>query len=313
LTVEAFIAIVGFILGTTLLIFSSDKAVEHSIKIASTLAVPPFIIGLVLVSIGTDLPEIANSIVACAAGHGDINVGDSLGSVLTQITLVFGLISLLGKEFNVKRKEIIVTGICLILALILAVSIAQQGYISRLNALALIASWPVFMFFTRRLTRKEVKKKFVYRYRLNLRKDLLIAVLGFVGVAIGAYMLVQSIIKLSVVFNVSEYLISFFIASVGTSLPELVVDLIAIRKREYELVVGDIIGSCIVDASLSIGIGQLLFPNYVSGELAMITGLYAIFTSIIVITTLALRKKLDRKTGIFFIFLYLFSYTILSI
>jgi cation:H+ antiporter len=134
-----------------------------------------------------------------------------------------------------------------------------------------------------------------------------------VGVAIGAYVLVQSIIKLSVVFNVSEYLISFFIASIGTSLPELVVDLIAIRKKEYELVVGDIVGSCIVDASLSLSIGQLLFPSYISGKLALITGLYAIFASIVVITTLALRKKLDRKAGMFFIFLYLFSYTMLSV
>ena len=313
MAIEAFIAIVGFIIGITVLVYSSDKAVKHSIKIATTLGISPFIVGLILVSIGTDLPEIANSIISCATGHGNINVGDSLGSVLTQITLILGLIVLLSKEFIVKRKEVIVTGMCLILALILAVSIAKKGYISRFNGFILIASWPAFMFFTKWLTEKEVKKKFVYEYKWSFRKDLITAILGFVCVALGAHLLIQSVIKLSTVFNVSEYFISFFLVSIGTSLPELIVDLTAIRKKEFELAIGDIVGSCIVDATVSIGIGNLLFPNFISGRLAMITGLYAILASIIVITTLAWKKRLDRRIGIFFIFVYLFSYTMLSL
>jgi len=117
---------------------------------------------------------------------------------------------------------------------------------------------------------------------------------------------------LSEVFHVSEYLISFFVVAIGTSLPELVVDLAAIRKKQYELAIGDIIGSCIVDASFAAGIGPLIFPIRVSGKLAMITGLYAIFGSIVVILTLALRKKVDKKAGALFIFVYLLSYTLLS-
>lgn len=312
MTPEIFIAILGFILGITVLIFSSDRAVKHSIRIATMLGISPFIVGLVLVSIGTDFPEIANSVVSSALGHGDINAGDSFGSVLTQLTFVFGIMSLLNTGFEIKRKVIIVSGICLILSLILSVSIAQQGYISRLNALIMIATWPVLILITKRLTKKDVKKKFVYQYKQNFRKDLIIAILGFVGVGIGSYMLIQSIIKLSTVFEVSEYLISFFIVSIGTSLPELIVDLTAIRRKEFELAVGDIMGSCIIDATVSIGIGNLFFPNFISGRLAMITGLYAIFASIIVMTILALRKKLDRRVGILFIFIYLFSFTMLS-
>jgi len=313
LTVEAFIAIVGFILGISILIFSSDKAVEHSIKIASILGASPFIIGLVLVSIGTDLPEIANSILSCATGHGNINVGDSLGSVLTQITLILGLIAILSKDFILKRKEVMISGLCLILVLILTVYIVQKGYISRLNAFILFSTWPFLMLLTGKLTEKDVKKQFVYHYKPNIKRDFTIAILGFIGVAIGAYILIQSVIRLSSVFKVSEFFISFFIVSIGTSLPELIVDLTAIRKKEYELAIGDIIGSCIVDATVSISIGNLLFPNLISGNLAMITGLYAILASIIVIATLALRNKLDRKVGIFFIFVYLFSYTMLSL
>jgi len=145
------------------------------------------------------------------------------------------------------------------------------------------------------------------RYFYHFRK----AALGFIGVAIGAYIVIQSVIALSAVFQISEYLISFFLVAIGTSLPELVVDLTAVRRQQYKLAMGDIIGSCIFDACLSIGIGPLISPITVSGELATITGLYAIFGSIMVILTLALREKVDGISGAFFIFLYLLSYLIL--
>ena len=312
------VAIVGLILGIVLMAYSSDKAVEHSVKIASALRISPFLIGLVLVSIGTDLPEIVNSIVSCAVGHADIELGDSLGSVLTQMTLILGLLPFLAGKFKVKRKEVLVIGAFEVLALILAVSIAEKGYFTRINALFLVASWPVFMLLTRSVTAKKAKKKEHVMTRTDERHlhhlhDWVIAILGFAGVAIGAYAVVQSVIKLSAVFHISEYFISFFVVAIGTSLPELVVDLSALRKKQYELAIGDAIGSCIVDATVSVGIGQVFFPQAVSGETAMITGLYAIFASIVVILTLALREKVDKKAGALFIFVYLLSYTLLRV
>jgi cation:H+ antiporter len=145
------------------------------------------------------------------------------------------------------------------------------------------------------------------------RYHFVVAFLGFIGVAIGAYIVIQSVITLSEAFGIPEYLISFFVLAIGTSLPELVVDLAAIRKKQYELAIGDLIGSCIVDASLSIGIGPLLFPIKVDGMFVMVTGLYAIFVSIVIISLLALRGKVDRKIGALFIALYLLSYATLSV
>jgi cation:H+ antiporter len=137
------------------------------------------------------------------------------------------------------------------------------------------------------------------------------AALGFIGVAIGAYIVIQSVIALSAVFNISEYIISFFVVAIGTSLPELVVDLTAVRMHQYELAMGDVIGSCIFDACISIGIGPLIFPIAVSGGLALITGSYALLVSVAVILTLALREKVDKISGVLFIFLYLLSYLLL--
>ena len=316
---EVIAAIIGLVLGIVLIAFSSDKAVEHSVKIASALRISPFMIGLILVSIGTDLPEIVNSIISCAVGHADIELGDSLGSVLTQMTLVIGLLPFFAGKFKVKRKEVLVIGACEVLALMFAVSIAEKGYFTRINALFLVASWPVFMLLTRSATAKNAKEKeqavvaYTDENDLHHFRHWVIAILGFGGVAIGAYVVIQSVITLSAVFHISEYLISFFLVAIGTSLPELVVDLTAIRKKQYGLAIGDAIGSCIVDASVSVGIGLVFFPQAVSGKTALITGLYAIFGSIVVVLTLALRQKVDKKAGALFILVYLLSYILLRV
>ena len=271
--------------------------------------------GLVLGAVGTDLPEIANSITSCAMGHGDLDVGDSLGSVLTQITLMVGLVPFVGGTFKVKRREIAVIGACEILGLIYAVSVVEKGYFTRLNALFLVVSWPIFMIISRGYVAGKVVEDelAVERIGRKVSRDLIIALLGFIGVAVGAYVVVQSVIALSEAYNVPEYLVGFFVLAVGTSLPELVVETIAVRRKEYEFAIGDAIGSCLVDATLAIGIGQLLFPTTVSGTLATVTGTYAIFSSIVVLLTLALRGKHDRKTGLLFIAIYLMSYTLLRV
>jgi cation:H+ antiporter len=312
---EVILGLAGLIAGLALLAYSGDKAVEHSSIIALQLGIPPLMIGLLLVSLGTDLPEIVNSIVSSALNHGDINVGDSLGSALAQMSLVLGLLPFLAGTFKVKRKEVGIIGACEVLALMLAVSIGEKGNISQMNGLFLVASWPIFMLLIRSATANNITEKeeqdppHTNQRRLH---HFGVAILGFVGVAIGSLIVIESVIMLSSVFHVSEYLISFFVVAIGTSLPELVVDLTAIRRKQYELAIGDVIGSCIVDASFSVGIGPLIFPIEVTGKLVMVTGLYAIFVSTLVILTLTLREKVDKIMGAFFISLYLLSYLTLS-
>ncbi len=313
---EIVAAVAVLIIGIALMAYSSDKAVGHSVKIALALRISPLVIGLVLVSLGTDLPEIVNSITSSAMGHGDINVGDSLGSVLSQMTLVFGLLPFLAGEFKVQKREVLVIGACEVLALILAVSMAEKGYITRINALFLMASWLVFILLARSVMAKNDKEKEMAMASAEERhfpqfSDWMIAFLGFVGVAIGAYAVVQSVITLSASLNISEYLVSFFVVAIGTSLPELVVSITALRKKQYELSIGNVIGSCLFDASFSVGIGFFFFPQAVSGELAATSGLYAIFGSIVVILMLALRDKVDKRAGALFIFVYLLSYSLM--
>jgi len=317
LVVEIALAVAVLIIGIVLMAYSSEKAVGHSIRIATALRVSPLVIGLILVSIGTDLPEIVNSITSSAIGHGDINVGDSLGSALTQMTLILGLIPFLAGDLRVKKREVLVIGACEVLALILTVSMAEKGYFTRINALFLMAIWIVLILLAKSVMEKddEEKKWLMPSANGRLRQNLLdwiIAILGFVGVAIGSYAVVQSVIMLSASFNIAEYIVSFFIVAIGTSLPELVVTISALRRKEYALSIGNVIGSCLFDASFSVGIGLFFFPQAISGELATYTGLYAIFGSIFAIFVLALNGKVDKKSGALFILVYLLSYSLMT-
>ena len=332
---EVIVALSGLAIGIGLMVFSSRKAGEHSISLAGALGTSPFIIGLLLVSIGTDLPEIANSITSSALGHGDINIGDSLGSVLAQMTLVLGIISFFGGPLRSDKREIIVIGASEVLGLLLLVSMTQKGYITRLDGLFLVSSWLIIMLISRYVIKcytelhackleerdglakgldKEIPSKSKQGFDRKKLYHLSFAILGFVGVTIGAYVVVTSVITLSSLLSIPEFLISFFMVGIGTSLPELVVDLWAIKRKHYDLVIGDIIGSSIVDATLSIGIGPLFSPITISGSASTTTGLYTIFASIMVVLVLSLRMKLDKKGGAFFLLLYALSFlTILII
>jgi len=155
LVLDVVLALLGLLGGGTLMIYNSDKAVKHSVNIASKLKVSPLFIGLVIVSLGTDLPEILSSVISWSIGYGDIAVGNAFGSILAQITLVLGLVSILyGKGFKVNKKEIVVVGACLLLSLIAAISVVEKGYISRTNGIFLVISWPLLMLIVKNVTKK---------------------------------------------------------------------------------------------------------------------------------------------------------------
>jgi cation:H+ antiporter len=205
-------------------------------------------------------------------------------------------------------------GTCLLLALGQVIAIVEKGYITRPNALILVGSWPLYMLLTRATEHAPPIDEFVPTEEAQNRwYSGLVTVVGLVGVAGGAYVVIQAVIRLSTNLHIPEYFISFFAVSIGTSMPELCVDLAALRRKEYQIVMGDIFGSCIVDATLSIGIGQVFFPQEISGALALNTVDYMLLATLIVVAVLSWRRTVDRKAGVLFIVLYLLSYAFLFI
>ncbi|NNE97893.1 MAG: sodium:calcium antiporter [Pyrinomonadaceae bacterium] len=297
------------IAGVALTLMASRKAVHYASDLAAGLSIPPFLIGITLVSIGTDIPEIANSIIASAAGHGDLNVGDSIGSVMTQITLVFGLLPFFAGTFSIHRRRTLMIGSFIIISLGLGAILVADGYLSRLDAAILIIAWAGFTalswHFAPQLSEPVLP---VPSNRNALNAFLVLSFLSLVGVGAGAF--IKALIELSSAFGVHEYMISFFGASLGTSLPELFVDITALKRGKRDLAVGGIIGACLVDSTLSIGAGPFITPVAVTASLSIKGAIIAIVFTAMAILAVSLWKKHNRWTGAFMLLLYAMGYVI---
>jgi cation:H+ antiporter len=298
------------LIGIGVVAFFSDKTVMCATHVANRLRVPPLIIGVFLISMGTDVPEIANSIFSSYAGHGDINVGNTLGSSLSQITLVLGLAVLFGGTLKAHRRNVLILGACATAAVALAAAAVGDGELTRLDAGILILSYVALLAVSIRFTvsefgaKKEVDLSCI---KERLPGSLLRLMLYLAFVVIGAVIVVDSAIRVSVDLGLPEYFISFFVIGIGTSLPELSVEFSALRKRKYGLVLGDMMGSNITDATLALGIGPLLFPIGVSAGVVMPLAVYVVLASVAVVTIFAWRKKVDRLAAILFLALYALS------
>lgn len=288
--------------GVAVMLYSSNKVVEYGKKVALALDVHPFLIGITLVSIGTDLPEIFNAVWASFLGHGDINVGDSLGSAITQITLIGGFLAFVSRPFKVDRREVVTTGSLTVVALFFLSIIVSDGFLSRMDGLMLIGLWFLSIFFTEVATDLDGTRSQDFS---EFRRDLLMMVIGFAGILVGSYFAVDSIIKISRAFVVQEYLVSLIVMGLGTSLPELVVYITAILKGESEIAIGNLIGSSLVDATVSIGIGSALFPVAVSSQYIVPSILLGVMAAGIVTVVLGITGRVNRAVGIIFSLVYI--------
>jgi cation:H+ antiporter len=305
-----FLELVTLIVGMALIAFSSSKTVEYSSHIAATLKVPAIVMGVVLVSLGTDIPEIANSIFSSYTNHGDINVGNTLGSSLSQISLVLALVAILGGVVKARRRNIMVLGGCAIVAVTTAALVVADGSLSRIDALALLVVYAILLAITVKFSVREhgIEKMDVFCPTVGTKNCIAFLILSIIGVIAGAAIIVNSVIKLSAEIGLPEYLISFFIVGIGTSLPELSVELAAIRKKQYGIFLGDLMGSNITDATFALGIGPLLFPTAVSAGLIIPLSIYVIAASLVIVALFAWRKKIDKYAALVLIFIYLLSF-----
>ena len=294
--------------GLLVTILSSHQTLESAKRLATQLNLSPFVIGMTVVAVGTDLPEIANSITASATGHGDINVGDSIGSVVTQITLVLAILCAM-RTIKTDRTFVAISGLITVLAVLIGAALMADDQITRTDGIVLLTFWLVGTLAVQRtghIASTHQPRLFDQGVRRSLRQ----LVVGLGGVAIGAVAAVRAFSEIASELDVPEYTTSFLILSLGTSLPELAIDGHAIRKGESALAMGDIIGSSFVDATLSLGIGPTLFPIAVSGQAA--TG-SLVAAAVVAATILFLlsRPAHDRRSTIVLVALYAGAYSVL--
>ncbi len=279
---------------------ASRRAVGHAIAIADRLGVSRGLVGVTLVAIGTDLPEIANSISASVSGHGDVNVGDSTGSTLTQITLVLAVLvvasprnPLAGRNRNGgdgsggERDVVVPVGLMTVFATLIIVVLLSDGDLSRLDGLVLVLLWAVSMVAVSRLQRPE--EPVVERIDASTSRRAALLIGWLLVVAVSATAVVRSFVELTEIIGVPELVASTIVLALGTSLPELVVDWTAIRSGAAALALGNLFGSSLFDATLSIGIGPTVRATEISSD--------AVWSVLIVAAGVAMATWIARPSS----------------
>lgn len=270
----------------------SRRAVDSALRITDALKVSPALVGVTVMAIGTDLPEIANSVISSASGHGDINVGDSMGSVVTQVTLVLGLLCLGTGGITADRNFVISVGVAAFFASVTVWILVRDGRLSHVDGLVLLVLWlaGTMLLGQGELSPRQVVDGTNGAVAADVGRTLLW--LGLVGLF--AIVVVQSFLRISDAFGVPEFLGSFLALSIGTSLPELVVDWTAIRRGASAMAIGDVFGSSFVDATLSVGIGPMIFGSELSDDVVGGVALAAI--GVLVATILVARSERRGRT-----------------
>lgn len=300
-----------FVGGLALALLASGRAVEYTRALAAALGAPAFLVGVALVSIGTDLPELANAVAAHLSGEGDVNVGTAVGSALVQYTFVVGLFPLIIAVIPVGRREVLVVGALTILGLGLTAAFVADGWLSRVEGAVLIAVWAVALLIIVRTAPGLVPDEPppVKEQRKLVQAGIVLGALAIV--AVGATVAVESLVRLAERLGVPEFLLGFFGASIGTSAPELVVDLTALTRGAPGIAFGDAFGSSLVDATLTVGLGATVAPAEVTPRLAIAGSVYSMAAVAAVASILAVRRRHDRRSGATFVGLYFFAYLVL--
>jgi cation:H+ antiporter len=299
------------VVGFAVALGGSEIAVSYTRALAAGLGAPPFVVGVVLVALGTDLPEIANSISSHLQDEGDVNVGDSVGSALTQSTFVIALFPLVVATITVSRRQVGLVTVLTVGGLALTAALVADGHLARVDGLLLVAAWGLATVLTTRLLNGGTADEAPRVRHDGKLAQAAVALSSLALVGAGATLGVYSLVRLAEKLGVPEFLLAFFGASVGTSTPEIIVDITALRRGVPGLALGDALGSSLIDSTLSIGIGPVVAPADVTARFAVVGALYTLVAVAIVGALLVVRRRHDRRSAVVLAALYAASYAVL--
>lgn len=251
-----------FIAAMAALIYGADFIIKESERIALHFNISHFVIGATLVAFGTSLPEMAASMMAAGANKSDMAVANVVGSVIFNITLVLGAVFVLAKRMTTSRDLFAKDSAWVIVPVIIFFLMSQDGQISRIDGLLyllVMVSYIIFLFTSSKEDLEgeideSLKEKFKWA------KTIILLTIGFALTIGGANFVIESGANIARDFGISEWIIGIFLISLGTSLPELVVSLVALKKGSAEMSIGNIIGSNVANFSMVLGAASLVSP-----------------------------------------------------
>lgn len=266
------LAVLAIVVGLGLLVWSADRFVEGAASTARYFGMPPLLVGMVIVGMGTSAPEMTVSVLAASQGSPGIALGNAYGSNITNIALILGLTALISPIMvhpQVVRKELpILMGVTLLAAWQL-----WDGEVSRADAIVLLLVFAALMAWTiwqgmrskRDSLGQEIEAE-LSEHEMPIRHALMWTVIGLVVLIISSRLLVWGAVDIAQSLGVSDMIIGLTIVAVGTSLPELASSVIAARKGEHDIALGNIIGSNLFNTLAVVGLAGVIHPMAVDAE-----------------------------------------------
>ena len=308
------------IIGFILLIKGADVFVDGASSTAQNFRVSKMLIGLTIVAFGTSAPELAVSISALASGSTDMVLGNVMGSCILNILLILGIAALIRPikiKDNTVKKEL---PLCLLISTLLAVvfldTLLGSGapdQITRADAIVVILFFLVFLYYLITLAKQRKEDNKAEKPQHKLGKSLVFVALGLVGIIIGSEMVVQNASAIAETIGFSERLIALTVIAFGTSLPELVTTIVAARKGEQDLLVGNIIGSNIFNICIVLGIPVAIFGTITPVGFQMLDVLMLVVSAALLFIFSATTRRVSRVEGAMMLALFAAYYAVIII
>ncbi|MDP6387925.1 MAG: calcium/sodium antiporter [Candidatus Pacebacteria bacterium] len=314
--------IIVFIISITVLVKGADWLLGSAEKIGLAVGLSPFIVGVVIVGLGTSFPELISSLVATFRGVTEIVTANAIGSNIANILLIVGISAVVGGRLTVTKNLIDVDLPLLAVSTALFLGIVWDRQIVLGESILLLVLFVIYLLYTilhkddeeevevlstRSDRRKHItgpKKEAIQRPKVT-GKDILFLIIGVLGLAIGAKYLIDSVIKLSEILAIGAGVISLVAVSLGTSLPELLVSIKAAWQKKPEVALGNIFGSNVFNILLVIGIPGL-FKTLILDEQTFTLGIPVLIVATFLFIISGISRKIHVYEGAMYIVIYIF-------
>ncbi|PIR73595.1 MAG: conjugal transfer protein TraR [Candidatus Moranbacteria bacterium CG10_big_fil_rev_8_21_14_0_10_35_21] len=316
--------IVVFVIAMLVMVKGADWFLAGAEKIGLAAGLSPFVVGVIIVGMGTSFPELISSIVATLKNVPEIVVANAVGSNISNILLIIGISAIISKRLTVSKNLINLDLPILATATVLLLGAAWDRHIGFGEALILVISYIIYLLYTvfhkderkieddyvilpsREERRKSLnldKKNGIERPKLQF-KDFALLIVGVAGLLLGAKYLIDAVIKLSELFNINPGIISITAVAIGTSLPELLVSVKAAFSGKSEIAVGNIFGSNAFNALVVVGVPGLIH-NLPIDEQTFLIGLPTMAVATLLFIISGISQKIYIWEGAMYLMLFI--------
>lgn len=299
--------VIYLIFGIFLLYYGANYLVKGSSTIAFSAGVKKIVVGLTLVALGTSMPEFMVSLSAAVKKVDDISIGNIVGSNLANVLLVLGVASII-RPIKARRRIFILDLPVLIGITILFVVFCSNGKLTSFEGGILLILFFAYMSFiiANRKVREERPVDVEKIESGHIIKNSIIAIGGLIALVTGGELVIIGAIKLARAIGISELFIGLTVVALGTSLPELFTSIVAIIKKEDEILIGNVIGSNLFNTAFVLGIIPIIYSLKIDEKIIRFDNLFLICVTILLSVFLLIGRRLSRIEGVFLLIMYAF-------